>query len=519
MLGASETPFTLVGPNRRTVLVGLGAGLTALALPGYSIAAGPKQLRYGLSAYPPTRKPWENTGSASGVLCITMHRGLMGYDGNAKLVPEVAESVEWPNETTAVFRIRSNAVFHNGEPVTAKDVIFSLQSIRAPDSTAFLKTSFDDIANVEALDEKTVKFTLHAPSAVFTQLLAARCYASVIWAGSPADEPVGCGPYRLKSEERGTFVEVERFPDFYEMGRPVSDSIRFISYPDENLRYAALQTGDVDLIEYLPWAQFDAVSNSDSLKMAPSTGAFMLILFNVAKGGPFANPKVRQAIGYAVKREDVIEAAFAGYGKPLYGFPNPDGSLFDLSDPASQWNYDPERAKQLLSEAGYSNGFDCRLLTTSTYVMHQDTASIVQAYLQMIGINATLDLRDWASRVKAGTDGDFDIAVHGLSGFYNDPDALWPLLHSGEASYTRSFGFVSKEIDSLLEKGRNTINTRGREMIYRKLAKAYFEEVPQVPLNWRVGADALAMRVTGYMGFPGWLNGASAYSLDEADPR
>ena len=147
----------------------------------------------------------------------------------------------------------------------------------------------------------------------------------------------------------------------------------------------------------------------------------MFLLFNVTKG-PFANPVVRQAVGFAINRDDIVSAAFAGRGSPLTGFPNPAGSPFDLKDPSVEWTYDPNKAKQLLAKAGYGNGFECTLLGTSTYGMHQDTASVVQAHLQMIGINATLKLPEWGARVTAGTKGEYDIAVHGSLGYYNDPD-------------------------------------------------------------------------------------------------
>lgn len=501
-------------PTRRTVLVSLGTGLCALALPRASFAANVKTLHYGLSTFPPSIKPWENTGAAANTVKLTMHRGLMGYDGKAQLKPEVAESFSWPDDKTAIFKLRANAVFHNGKPVTAKDVVYSFDQILAKNSTAYLKSSFSNIDKVEAVDDHTVKFSLKAPSAVFTQLLANYC-APIVWSGSTSDNQVGCGPYKLKSQERGTYIEVEKFEGFYGEGEPVSDQIRFIAYPDENLRYAALTTGDVDMIEYLPWSQFGAVAKSDQLHMASTTGPFMLILFNVARKGPFANAKVRQAIGYAVKREDVIQAAFDGHGTPLLGFPNPAGSPFTLTNPKAQWSYDPARAKKMLAEAGYPKGFSCTLLATSTYAMHQDTASVVQAYLQQIGINAKLNLPDWATRVQDGKNGDYDIAVHGLGGYYNDPDSTWPLLHSGAPSYTRSYGFTSKKIDNLLEQGRAETDHAKRQAIYEKLYVAYFEEVPQVPLNWRVQADALNNHVTGFMAFPGWLNSSSAYSLDD----
>lgn len=491
--------------------------MSALALPGRTWAADGKTLRYGLSTYPPGLAPWNNTGASSNNVKLCLYRGLMGYDPEANLIPEVAESFEWSDPKTIVFKLRENAVFHNGEAVTAEDVAFTFESIVGEESSAYLKSSFLNIEKIETLDAKTVQFSLKLPSAIFLKELANYC-AGLVWKGSDPDNPIGCGPFVKTSEERGVFIEVAKFADFYSADQPICDKIRFTAYADQNLRYAALETGDVDVIEYLPWPQFDAVEQSETLDIGATVSPFMLMLFNVAKDGPFKDPKVRQAVGYAIQRQDVIDAVFAGRGSPLVGMPNPPGSPFDTSDASFEYSFDPEKAKALLAEAGYPNGFSCRLLATSTYGMHQDTASIVQAYLQMVGINATLDLPDWATRVKKGKEGDYDIAVHGLSGFYNDPNALWPLLHSGPANYTRSFGFESARIDELLENGRATMDDGEREAIYKELAKAYFEEVPQVPINWRGQAHAMQKSVKGFKAFPGWLNSSSAYSFDVAEP-
>ncbi|MEJ8474269.1 ABC transporter substrate-binding protein [Roseibium algae] len=503
--------------SRRSVLTGIGAGMTALALPGQTWAADGKTLRYGLSTFPPGLSPWNNTGNSSNNVKLCLYRGLMGYDPEANLVAEVAESYEWPDPKTVIFKLRDNAVFHNGEPVTAEDVIFTFDSIVAEESSAYLKSSFLNIEKIEALDAKTVKFSLKLPSAIFLKELSNYC-AGLVWKGSAPDNPIGCGPFVKTADERGVFIEVTKFDDFYSPDQPICDKIRFTAYADQNLRYAALETGDVDVIEYLPWPQFDAVEQSETLKIGATVSPFMLMLFNVAKEGPFKDPKVRQAVGYAIQRQDVVDGAFAGRGTPLVGMPNPPGSPYDVSDPSIEYTFDPEKAKAMLAEAGYPNGFSCRLLATSTYGMHQDTASIVQAYLQMIGINTTLDLPDWATRVKKGKEGDYDIAVHGLSGYYNDPNALWPLLHSGPANYTRSFGFESARIDELLEKGRATMDEAERGAIYKELAKAYFEEVPQVPINWRAQAHAMQKPVKGFKAFPGWLNSSSAYSFDVSEP-
>ena len=501
-------------PTRRSVLLSLGAGITAMALPRGSWAQGTDAiLKFGLSTFPPTVKPFDNTGGAANTVKLMIYRGLMGYDASGKLLPELAETYEWLEPTVAVFKLRANATFHNGKPVTAADVIFSLNEITKEGSTAFLKSDLAIITAVEAVDDKTVKITLSSPSAIFMDLMASYC-CPIISAESTDGNDIGAGPFVMKSSEKGVFIELERYGAYYDEGGPNFAGIRFIAYADENLRFAALEAGDVDLIEYLPWTQFDAVEASDTMQMKSTLGPYMFLLFNVTEG-PFADAKVRQAVGYAIERQDVVDAAFAGRGVPLYGLPNPQGSPFDLADPAHEWTYDIEKAKALLTEAGYPNGFDCRLLATATYGKHQDTASVVQAYLAMIGINATLDLPDWGTRVTAGKEGKYDLAVHGTSGIYNDPDSLWSLLYSGNPSYLQSFGFKSARIDGLLEQGRTEVDTEKRKAVYQDLAAAYFEEVPQVPLNWRVQAYAMKKSVTGFEALPGFLNGSSAYALDE----
>lgn len=487
-----------------------------MALPGGLHAqASDNILRFGLSTFPPSIKPYDNTGQAASTVKLMLMRGLTGYDNQGKLVGEIAESWEMPDPKTYIFKIRPNAVFHNGKPVTAADVVFSIGKMTEEGSSAFIKNDLSQIESVEAVDDKTVKVSLSAPMAVLLDILA-NFHAPIISAESTEENTIGAGPFKMKDSERGVYIEVERFDDFYETDKPMVAGVKFIAYSDENLRYAALEAGDVDLIEYLPWQNFDAVDASETLKMAKASGPFMFLLFNVSNPeSPLANPKVRQAIGYAIKRQDVVDAAFAGRGEPLNGFPNPPGSPFDLADPSREWTFDPEKAKAMLAEAGYPDGFNCTLLATSTYGMHQDTASVVQAYLQMVGINATLDLPDWGTRVTAGKEGKYDIAVHGSAGYYNDPDSLNPLLNSANPSYLQSFGFKSERIDDLLIRGRQESDPDKRKAIYEELATAYFEEVPQLPLNWRQQAYAMTRNVEGFNAFPGFLTFASPFCVDE----
>lgn len=498
--------------SRRGFLGMAGGAAVALSLPR-GLLANEGVLRFAISTFPPNLNPWENTGATAGTVKLMLMRGLTGYGENGELVGELAESWSLVDDLTYAFKLRDNAFFHNGKPVTSADIEYSLKKILAEDSTAYLKTDLSVIKSVEIVDEKNFRLKLNEPSATLLYVFG-NCDCPMISKDSTATEVIGAGPFRKKGDERGVFIEVERFDKFYKAGKPAVSGVRFVVYADENLRYAALEAGDVDLIEYVPWQKFDAAEANSELSIQTSLGPFMFLLFNVTKG-PFADPRVRRAVGYAIERQDVVDAAFAGRGSPLVGFPNPQGSPFELSDPAHEWSYDIEKAKALLAEAGYPNGFECRLLATSTYGMHQDTASVVQAHLQTIGINATLNLPDWGSRINAGKSGDYDLAVHGTSSFFNDPDALAALLRSSTGSFLQSFGFKSENIDSLLKKGRSELDPAKREAIYKELAKAYFEEVPQVPLNWRQQAYATNVKVKGFKNLPGFLNVLSGYTIDQ----
>ena len=147
------------------------------------------------------------------------------------------------------------------------------------------------------------------------------------------------------------------------------------------------------------------------------------MLFNATKP-PFNDPRVRRAVAHAVKREDIVKAAFFGRGKPLEGVPIAEGTPWYDAELAHGWNYDPARAKALLAEAGFANGFSATLLATAQYGMHKDTAEVVQQHLAAVGIQCELQLPDWSTRVACGGQGQYDIAIHGLVAENNDPDGL-----------------------------------------------------------------------------------------------
>lgn len=500
--------------SRRAVLAGFGAAALGMTLSNRrALAAGRTTLVYGLSAYPPNLRPWENVGAAAGAVKLMLFRGLLGYDASGNLQGELAESWKLEGQQTYVFSLRQNAVFHNGDPVTSADIRHSLEQMMAPNSTAFVRQDLQIIEKIETPDAKTVRLLLKEPSATLPYILAS-FNAPMISAKSTPDNTIGAGPFTLKSMEKGSFVEVERFDRFYKPGKPVLKTIRFVVYADETLRLAALEAGDLDIIEYVPWQSIDRVARDPKLALETTNGPFMFVLFNVTKG-PFADTRVRRAVGYAINRRDVINAAFAGKGEELFSLPVPAGSPFAVEDKANAWAYDPAKAKQLLAEAGHGGGFATTLLSTAQYGMHKSTAEVIQQNLAAVGIMAELKLPDFATRIQLGTKGQYEIAVHGSSGDYNDPDSLTPFIGSGAPNHLRSFGFKSEQIDALLARGRRELDQAKRAAIYAELRAAFFEEVPLVGVNWRTQAYGRKADVKGFRNLPGFLNVSSPYTLDD----
>jgi len=498
--------------NRRQVALGLGA--VPLLTRGVRAQRQPGVLRFGLSSFPPSLQPWQSAGTAAATVKLMIFRGLVSYDTKGALRPELAESWERSGETGWTFKLRDNALFHNGEKVTSADVKWTLEQVIDERSTAFLRAELQGIQRIETPDARTVTIVMEQPTATLPQWLA-NYHMPVIYRDSPRSGPIGAGPFRITAQERGTSIDLVPFDRFYRPGLPKLKGLRIVVYSDENLRVAALQAGDVDLIEYVPWQSFDAIQADPRLKMDATDGPFMYLTFNASKG-PFSDARVRRAVAHAVKRDDIVKAAFFGRGSPLEGTPISPASEFYNADLAHGWNYDPARAKALLAEAGVPEGFECALLSTAQYGMHKDTAEVVQASLAAVGIRANLVLPDWATRIAQGTRGQYDMGIMGSAADSNDPDGLSSYINGSlQPSYNRSFGLPTPRIAELLAAGRAEFDFAKRKAIYREMEQAVLDIVPMASLAWRSQAYAMTKAVDGFVNLPGALTYFSGLSLEQ----
>lgn len=493
-----------------------------------SAAEGSKEeggsLIFGLSGEPSTMDPLVQNGTAGRTVKLSMYRGLVNYDEEGKLSNELAASYKTSEDNkTYTFKLR-DAKFHNGDPVTAEDVKYTFERIANPKNNATFRNELSVIGKIDAVDNETVVITLKEPFAPFIHYLALpeSVIVSKKWTeennGDVSAAPMGAGPYQFVKWTKGQEFVVKRFESYYKQDKPKLDTIRFVFYPDENTRVNALKAGDVDLIEYVPWKDALAVEQDPNLKLDSVSGPFMQLQFNT-QFGPFGDPRVRKAISYAIDRNAIINTAFNGRGTPIYGIAIPKGYMGYNAENEQYFEYNIEKAKKLLAEAGYPDGFKARLLSTSQFSFHQQTAVAVQAELKKVGIEVELDLPDWATRVKKNIEGNYDFVVAGTAGDITDPDWLSNFYAGGEARLNNSAYFNDAEINKLLIDGRKELDESKRKQIYDRLIDRALELSPFVYLSWREQAYGMRKEVEGFKNMPGFLSFQSGITLENASLR
>ncbi|WP_166426814.1 ABC transporter substrate-binding protein [Labedella populi] len=502
--------------NKRAIVaaaLATGLALTGCASAAPDPSAAPEQtLRFGLSGEPQDVKVGADQGSTGYTLDALIHRGLMAYDADGALVPALAESFEEIDPATYSFTLREGLEFSDGTPLTSANVKNTLLFLADPENGARTLAAMRNITEVETPDDRTAIVHLSENNADFVAYLAdsTAFIAPDDALSADAIATVGAGPFVIEQDDAGVQLVLARNDAYYDADSVTLDSIDLVFYPDGTARTNALVSGDVDLIDYVPWEQFSTLESTDGVTIDVQNGLLMDIEFNVTDG-PFADPLVREAVAYAVNRDSVVDAAFFGNAKAIYGPPIPESSDYYTEESQELWEYDPEHAKELLAEAGYPDGFSTTILTTSQYVFHQDTALTVQADLAEIGIDAELDSPDWATRMEKATSGDFQMKINGWGGIVSEPAYLESYL--GGPDLAKSFGWNDPEIMAALAAGRTGADVDSRKAAYSEAIDLMGTNVPFVPLVQRGQAFAYKDTVTGFSNLPGFLTFFAGYTL------
>lgn len=501
---------------RKLLAIAAMAAMAVFAAPadGWS-AETPERggtLRYGTVTEVSSLDPHIYVGSAWKVLMEALYSTLVGFNQKAELVPELAESWERPDARSIVFTLREGVTFHDGTPLTAADVKFSLERIQNPDTGATLRPNLQG-ATITVVDDRTIKIEKPQPNATLMSVLALP-EASILsrqWMdGNPnvKAEANGSGPFMLEDYEPAVRATLVRNPDYFVEGQPYLDGVDFRMIKNHDARVNALRTGAVDMIDFVPWKDIDALGRVSGLVVESAGGAFMNLWFNATKA-PFDDPRVRKAFAFAIDREAISKAAFFGHGTPLYGPPTTPDSPFFQEDLAETFRFDPEKARALLAEAGHPDGFDIEFGVYQGLAIYTTTAQIVQANLKEVGIDATIKLLEWANVVEKKNSANYDVMVYGVSVKLPDPDAYSYYFGAESTYWAKPIGFRDERLEELLAKGRALTDEAERVAVYRQVEERLLEISPWVFINWREQAQAYRKNVRGYKQLGGALSESS----------
>ena len=502
------------GPRWSALLL-LSVGLAVAAFSGSVIAQPAGTLVVGLVAEPVNLDPPQVTDLNSNRVSRRVAETLVAFaDESTQIVPWLAES--WTISKDGLwytFKLRKGIKFHDGTPLDAEAVKFSIERQFNPEHPAnklgkypFAGYFFGNVKAVEVMDESTVRFVLKEPRASFLAVLANGA-ASIVsptaarkWGADYALNPVGTGPFRYVSWQRGQQVVLEKNPDYWH-GPVKFDRVIYRPIVEDQARLTELMTGAIDVIVGVPPDFVAQLEGSPKVNILKQVGAHVWYLGINNQKKPFDDKRVRQALNYAVNKDAIVKDVLKGTGSPSTGPVLP--GTWGAEPGLKAYPYDPQRAKKLLAEAGYPNGF-----TTTMWVPESGSgmqspvamATVMQSNLKAVGVTVSLQTMEWGAYLAKLRSKEQDLFALSWMAGSEDPDmVMYPLLHSSQwtPNGPNRALYKNERFDELLAQARQTTDQAKRAQLYREAQKILVEDAPWVFVDHEIQIAATSKRVQG----------------------
>lgn len=450
-------------PQANEITVGIAQDLDDSLDPHLAVAAGTKEVMFNV------------------------FEGLMKPTSTGDLTPAIAEDYTVSEDhMTYTFTLRDGVKFHNGDAVTAEDVVYSISRCADTTDGTPLVEAFSIIQSVESPDERTVVITLKEPSNEFISYMTTAIL--------PADydqqdtSPVGTGPFRFVSRAAQDSIVLEKFQDYW--GTPAYlDKVTFKIIENADSLMMSLQSGAIDLCAHLTSTQVAQLGDGFEVEEGTMNLVQALYLNNAEK--PFDDVRVRQALCYAVDKQQILDLAFDGYGSPIGSSMYPAfGKYFDQSL-TNYYSCDVEKARELLTQAGYPDGFSMTITVPSNYKPHMDTAEVLVQQLAAIGVTAAIEPIEWESWVSDVYVGrQFQSTVVGVDASNMTARAL---LERFTSDYGKNFiNYSDPAYDQLFTQALATYDDAAQTEIYKQMERNLTENAANVYIQDL--ADLVAVR-------------------------
>ena len=476
------------------------------AVPAPTAPPAPTVLTWAMNGDPVSIEPYgiNTTGQYNYEARELMYDSLLYWDKDLKVQPGLAESFENPDDTTYVFKLRSGVKFHNGQPLTADDVKYSLDTIMTPPNDgknpgAGFFTNFD---MVEVVDPLTVRIKMKKLDPTIPGLFAWSRYTSIFPKDlpnlvNPAVEGIGTGPFRLVSYTPNSELVYERYAEHWNSNEPKVDQLIYRIIPEEDARIAALRAGDIHGADVSALGARRLANEPDIVVEKGLFSSPKVIQFTLKGGKPWDNKAVRQAVSLVIDRQEVIdkvmegEAVLTGPVVPGYGnYPLAESELQQL------YTVNVEKAKQLMAEAGFADGFQVTAMTFPGYA--NDNAVVVQEQLKQINIDMQIEQIEFGTFAQRVTNGEYDwcFTARGMradvNGYVNDFRRL------GIAKDNWFPAWQNAELEAAYDAGMATLDPAERKEAFDTVQRLTLDEAPHIFLYQDLRFSAVRKEVEGY---------------------
>jgi peptide/nickel transport system substrate-binding protein len=466
----------------------------------------PGTIQVDLETSPTSTDPRFGTDATSSRVNELIFDSLVRNDRNGQFVGRLAQSIEHPSPTTTVYHLNHGVRFSDGRELTARDVLFTYNSILAPESMSPKRASLEELKSIEAADNYTVVITVAHPYAPAVEIAT----EGIVPVGSPLPAqgtgaaPVGSGPFKMVAYSRDEYLRLERNP-YYPHPPSAVESILFKIVPDPTVRALELAEGVCDLSgnniqnDVLPW-----LAAHPSIEISKTPGnTYRYLSFNL-RNPQLRDVRVRRAIAYAIDRKAIVSTVLLGNGRIATGMLSPESWAFEGN--VTTYSYDPEKARQLLDQAGFpvrKGGKRGLRFEFKTAPEGARVGEIFQAMLQRVGIEMTIRTLEFATYYADIQAGNFDLTSLQWVGI-NDPNQYYRVFDSKKTPpHGENRGYYSNpKMDRLVEAGKTSVDPDVRKKIYAQVQQLAADDLPYVSLWWVDNVAVMNRRLAGFEAYP-----------------
>ncbi len=455
-----------------------------------------KPLNFALSGNPDTLDPQKTSGTLTFQTVKSIYDTLAEPDENGVIVPALAESWDVSADSlTWTFHLKKGVKFHNGDAFTSADVKATVERMLAEETGSPHNKEFGIISSMDTPDELTIVFKLSSPQASFLASMASGWSAilpkSLIGNGHDFDSlPVGTGPFKLEEWVRDSKVVLTKNDDYWMKGLPKLDKIILNIIPEASIQVQGLIAGQIDIVFIIDSDDIPMLDSSPDVRLEENLTSLIMVMPMNTSVAPLDDLRVRQAINYAIDKQKILDIAYGG-GEPIGTFMDRGNAYYkDFTD---LYPYNPEKAKQLLKEAGVGDDVELKLYLPQNYALHVKAGEMYQEMLTQVGLNVKIQLIDWSTWISdVYRASKFDLTVIGHTGKL-DPNGT--LRGYGEGKYVQ---WMNADAASLIKEAAVTSKYEDRKALYDQALEIMAKEVPFVYLGSSYRTTGLRTDVSGF---------------------